>query len=408
MVDAQAVPELVKLLSSTDLRICDQATWVLANIAGESPSLRDYVLEAGAISALVAYVGRCIGTRATKAGVWALKNLSKDSLPLTDFHWTMVRFLLCVTSWKVASPTPTQLSPALHILPAILDLDDDDALADACSVAACLCNGPVETTQTVLSSGAHTRLLRLTLHNFIRVSLPALTAIAGLLRGTTDRQTQALIDDGLLFSLNAALLSTENKTVFMACFAMSNVFVGPCRHVQAAIDIGVVKSLIVLATESRANSVKREASWALANALGASSSKPSIAHYMLAERCLVPLIDQLKVAESRAHTISILGAILCILEFTQSGSEAPGTCTMDLDGMGITLVILKLQHDADCEVRLLAQRIIQQFLRGQIIHGVHLAALEADMSSLKITHRRNLELDPTLEMQRSLKRVCLT
>lgn len=94
VVDAHAIPELVKLLSSTDPRICDQATWVLANIAGESPQLCDYVLEAGALPALVAYMGRSIGSSAIKAGVWALKNLCKDSLPLTLLHWMTVGILV--------------------------------------------------------------------------------------------------------------------------------------------------------------------------------------------------------------------------------------------------------------------------------------------------------------------------
>ena len=45
IVEANAVPHLVKLLLNADPDVRDQSAWCLGNIAGDSPTLRDAVLE---------------------------------------------------------------------------------------------------------------------------------------------------------------------------------------------------------------------------------------------------------------------------------------------------------------------------------------------------------------------------
>ncbi|VDC00178.1 unnamed protein product [Peniophora sp. CBMAI 1063] len=54
VINAQAVPEFINLLSSPMTDVCEQAVWALGNIAGDSPRCRDYVLKAGALRPLLA------------------------------------------------------------------------------------------------------------------------------------------------------------------------------------------------------------------------------------------------------------------------------------------------------------------------------------------------------------------
>lgn len=51
-----AVPLLVQLLHSKDVHVCEQALWALANISGDGPECRDYVVSSGIIEPLLAFV----------------------------------------------------------------------------------------------------------------------------------------------------------------------------------------------------------------------------------------------------------------------------------------------------------------------------------------------------------------
>ena len=51
-----AVPLLVQLLYSKDVHVCEQALWALANISGDGPECRDFVVSSGIIEPLLSFV----------------------------------------------------------------------------------------------------------------------------------------------------------------------------------------------------------------------------------------------------------------------------------------------------------------------------------------------------------------
>ena len=51
-----AVPLLVQLLYSKEVQVCEQALWALANISGDGPECRDYVVSSGIIEPLLSFV----------------------------------------------------------------------------------------------------------------------------------------------------------------------------------------------------------------------------------------------------------------------------------------------------------------------------------------------------------------
>ena len=52
VVNAGAVPQFVRLLSSPSSNVAEQAVWALGNIAGDGPVLRDVVLSNNVIGGL--------------------------------------------------------------------------------------------------------------------------------------------------------------------------------------------------------------------------------------------------------------------------------------------------------------------------------------------------------------------
>lgn len=89
VVKAGAVPNLIKLMSSADLNVSEQAIWALGNIAGDGPALRDLLVGQGILKPLLD-----IGRRAiTPEGVlhytdafvrnmtWTFSNLVRNKHP---------------------------------------------------------------------------------------------------------------------------------------------------------------------------------------------------------------------------------------------------------------------------------------------------------------------------------------
>ena len=96
-----AVPLLVQLLYSKDVHVCEQALWALANISGDGPECRDYVVSSGIIDPLLSFVD-------PKTPVPSLCILVPSSLPhplsLTHTHsfYTQPAFLRNV-SWTLSN-----------------------------------------------------------------------------------------------------------------------------------------------------------------------------------------------------------------------------------------------------------------------------------------------------------------
>ena len=145
------MPLFVKLLSSTEADVREQAVWALGNIAGDSPEMRNYVLSCGALPPLLNLLSDSRKVSMVRNATWTLSNLCRGKNPQPD--WSLIH-------------------PALPMLAKLIYSLDDEVLIDACWAISYLSDGANEKIQAVIESGVPRRLVELLIHSQTAVCLP--------------------------------------------------------------------------------------------------------------------------------------------------------------------------------------------------------------------------------------------
>lgn len=96
IVNEGAVPLLINLLKSPDIRVMEQAVWALGNIAGDGPKLRDIVLSNGIVPILNSLLKTTQQVTAQQNIVWTLSNLCRSKTPPPNFNYLLPSIPLLV------------------------------------------------------------------------------------------------------------------------------------------------------------------------------------------------------------------------------------------------------------------------------------------------------------------------
>lgn len=100
VVQANAVPALIRLLASPNMELREQSVWALGNIAGDCPQLRDYVIAQGVLQPLIDFLMSVEGKLSMlRNGTWTLSNMCRGKNPAPNFE-----------SIRICIPTKTQCS----------------------------------------------------------------------------------------------------------------------------------------------------------------------------------------------------------------------------------------------------------------------------------------------------------
>lgn len=292
VVQAGAVPYLIKLLSSSDDNVQDQAVWCIGNIAGDGPELRDMTLHAGLLQPLLTLLTSPIKVELKRNATWVLSNLCRGKNPQPKFE-----------IMRHAIPTLVQL---IHD-------DDEDTVVDALWAVSYLTDGDNQKIQAVIDAGAVPRLVSLLSQPVTKLQMPAVRALGNIVTGD-DAQTQFVVDSQALPPMTHLLTATKETLRKEACWAVSNVTAGTQPQIQAVIDANLIPLVIKCLADGDFRT-RKEAAWALSNLTTEGTSEQI--SYIVGQGCIKPFVDLLD-----CHDNKIIGVVLDALHNILKTAEA--------------------------------------------------------------------------------------
>eukprot|EP00514_Thraustochytrium_sp_LLF1b_P003167 CAMPEP_0184508464 /NCGR_PEP_ID=MMETSP0198_2-20121128/776_1 /TAXON_ID=1112570 /ORGANISM="Thraustochytrium sp., Strain LLF1b" /LENGTH=763 /DNA_ID=CAMNT_0026898253 /DNA_START=767 /DNA_END=3058 /DNA_ORIENTATION=+ len=302
LIKYNAVPTLVALLDSTHQEVLEQAVWVLGNIAGDSATARDKVLEAGALGPLLKCMCENRRTSLLRIATWTLSNLC-DLQPRPVF----------------------KVDTVLQTLRVVLQNEDTEVLSHACWALSHLCDGPSPHIQAVVKANVCYRLVGLLHNKSWRVVKPALRTVGNIVCAEEEQDyTQQIIDCGAVPCLQQLIGHSNREIQKEACWTLSNIAAGTIDQIQCVLDSGSIPTLIELASK-HANTdpdVRIEACWVLLNATSCGSD--SQIQFLVNSGCISVLCTLLDDNSMVMMALEGLEKILQVGEDSGETGEAKG------------------------------------------------------------------------------------
>lgn len=285
VVNHNAIPMFVALLSSPNADVREQAVWALGNIAGDSAILRDAVQQAGILQPLV----QLIMHRETKVSLlrnatWALSNLCRGK----------------------PQPRLEQVAPAIPILAQLLHHTDSEVVTDACWAFSYLSDDQTKGNtkiQAILQHNIAPRLVHLLANGHSNVHVPALRTIGNVVTGD-DKQTQAMLDANALPVLLGTLSRQKKSLRKEACWAISNITAGTSQQIQHVINSNLIPPLVSLVREGEYD-IQKEAAWALSNITSGGTEEQI--RYLVSQGCIPALCTLLDFDEPKLLLVALEG-----------------------------------------------------------------------------------------------------
>lgn len=366
VVQAGAVPVMVKMLQHPNAEIREQCIWALGNISGDGTELRNFVVDNGAIPLLLENLTWAINNdwspiSIIRNAIWALSNFCRGTPPL---------------------PTWDPIFPILPFFPPLLSTTDECRI-DACWATSYLTSGsdPI-ILNAIIAAGIVPPLVNLLLSGLPNLQVPALRALGNIVTGD-DQQTQAVIDADVLGAFRVILsdIHVKNSLRKECCWAVSNIAAGTAMQCQAIIDANLIPRIIRY-LESGEIRVKKECCWVVCNVSSHYKIAPNLVTALVEANCIPPLISLLSsdgAGGAAAHdekTIAValdaLSNILTVGEMLAEDALLKGTSTTssvnpyasiveELEGID---VICDLQSHSSNDVYLKSKNIIDSFFGG--------------------------------------------
>lgn len=248
VVECGAIPHLVASLSSQNADLREQCAWCLGNVAGDSASLRDVVLDSNAMAPLLANIQQPANISLLRNCVWSLSNFCRGK----------------------PQPSICAVQPALPVLAAVLASHDDlDTLSDALWALSYISDGNDERIQTLLDCNGPAPLIpvlvKMLTSDKVQLIVPALRALGNVASGN-DSQTQAVVNANVLPALGTLLQHSKKNIRKETCWMLSNIAAGNRAQLVKLMNTpNLVQEVLGQLSCSNDWEVRKEATWVLSN-----------------------------------------------------------------------------------------------------------------------------------------------
>lgn len=321
VVDAGAVPKLVQLLLSSDVKVCEQAVWALGNIIGDGPYFRDLVIDHNFIPILLSIIRSDLDIGFLRNITWVLVNLCRNKQPGPNIH--VIETLVPALSFLITATD-------LYIL-----IDTTWAISYIAEL------GP-NYSQLIIDSQLVGKISPLIAHTEVKIQTAAIRALGSIVTGS-DEQTQSVIDAGALDHLKRLFELSRDKVVKEALWFLSNIAAGSVTQIQSIIDSKLIPFVINHLEQGDYNQQK-EAAWIVYNMI--LSGTPSQLQELVDENVVPCLSNLLTLADKNVvkNTIEALSTLLKVL------SETNPNLVYDIEKCGAVDRVEHLQQDPNEEI----------------------------------------------------------
>jgi len=328
VVDHGAIPKLVNLLKSPDMKVCEQAVWALGNIIGDGPEFRDMIIEQGFVPALLALIRPDTDISFLRNETWVIVNICRNKKPPPSYEIIQ------------------QLLPALNFLIQSTDLA---ILIDTTWAVSYITELGTLYSQLVIDSGLVNKVTPLLSHKEIKIQTAAIRALGSIVTGN-EEQTQAVIDAGALPHLDRLLRENKNSIIKESLWFISNITAGSTNQIQAIIDSQMIPTIIYY-LDNGDISQQKEAAWTLFNM--SLNGSPRQIKVLVDENAVPPLCKMLDLNDlGIVH--NVLDTLNCILNVCPEVSETIEEC-------GGLDKIESLQTSPNSDIYNLAYSIIDRY-----------------------------------------------
>ncbi len=390
VVELGLVPCVVDALDSREDRTRVEAAWALTNIAATNVEYSDLIVSLKGHTKLASLAeSPSASIELKEQSLWALANLAADSdLARTELVFLgLAEKLMLIFGEKVLRlDLLRQATAAFASLvqgrPPLLSLESRCQFAGMAEGFLALHKPEItENVLTAISHITHTAdhrdLLRvlesLPLHTIVdefkSQSKTWAVKIAGNICAGPQCFVDRVLDSGALPAVATVLKDCRlEQCLKEACWLVSNVAIGPPRHIQQLIDAGIAELLCGIISSPTTFSVKKEALYGLVNMCDHGSEKQQL--LLGNARVLSALITMLE-AEDPEILLYVMGGITIVLQ-TEEGPGNP--LAEEFDSLGGVGKLERLQMHEDMEVFKAVQTLLDRFYYlDQTELNVHLA-----------------------------------
>ena len=349
VVNCGAIRTAKILMTSSNSSLANQALWVLGNICGDSPGLRDRVL----VNDVVVTLGQL-----------AYQHIKENDMTLNYVAWIMSN--LCR-----GCPTPQRqyIYEILRVLIILVDSENVDVLLNtlwSISIIAQSVASEEKTIVDMLGTSFYNRVLSLFYHTDKRVSIHSVIAI-GSLSYMSNTISEKLVSLNIMDFMKNMLHSHNQNIIRDTCWTLSSLLTSE-KAVASAKENGVLISLIPL-LNSEIRSIRKEAVWSLANAAD-SDGEDTIKMYINAG-ILEPLCSFLEGAglasstkgNSERSIVIALELLDSLFSFGASRMCEDGVNKVVEKGLeyGIYIILDNLQHNNNDVIYQKANTILRSY-----------------------------------------------